>query len=571
MGVHAFEIFLPDSDYEDTFQDLSKMRPNRRHSSTSSAGNAKPDNKEPLGKLVFKQDDLNSLKCLVAAGMTRRRVECEPAPPTPNGKGNGRNAPKTTFTLNDGSAKLTDPFAIAWFLGVYDNKASKTQDKFGAFMMQWKSFASTEIKPFLTALLREGHMKRRDFDHANNVRKIRLMTSLDTLNQTLMKSRFLTGNNKPAIADVILCVDLLPLFDKEWAPTDGLNVYLKDILTKDYKFIKEWFRLVTSSKAFSTALLQFKVNLTTNTTVTKKPRKKSTTSQSEVTSKGDGVDGNAAAKGKGRKYRVSSTESANEIKSERVDMSGLAKRPLKILCLHGYRQNDITFREKLGAFRKMVGKYCEFTFVTAPHPVLPMGHEDINQDQRGWWFSRENDYFKADDATDCDKGFESSLGMIERTFQLHGPFDGIFAFSQGAALASLMCLMKERKELAPAIDFKFTILSHPGGHFVPAKVQQKQSYFRFLHKVAQLRPEQPEAEEDKKEVAKEEATEGGSGDAKPEDDEKKTAQGTDLKADVPPPEKEGETSSTSTDENQNKEKIKTEVSASSEAPQQVAA
>ena len=105
------------------------------------------------------------------------------------------------------------------------------------------------------------------------------------------------GNNKPTIADVILCVDLLPLFDKEWAPTDGLNVYLKDILTKDYKFIKEWFRLVTSSKAFSTALLQFKVNLTTNTTVTKKPRKKSTTSQSEVTSKGDGVDGNAAAKG----------------------------------------------------------------------------------------------------------------------------------------------------------------------------------------------------------------------------------------------------------------------------------
>ena len=54
-SVHAFEIFLPDSDYEDTFQDLSKMRPNRRHSSTSSAGNAKPDNKEPLGKLVFKQ------------------------------------------------------------------------------------------------------------------------------------------------------------------------------------------------------------------------------------------------------------------------------------------------------------------------------------------------------------------------------------------------------------------------------------------------------------------------------------------------------------------------------------
>ena len=54
-SIHAFEIFLPDSDNEDTFQDVSEMRPNRRHSSTSSAGNAKPDNKEPLGKLVFKQ------------------------------------------------------------------------------------------------------------------------------------------------------------------------------------------------------------------------------------------------------------------------------------------------------------------------------------------------------------------------------------------------------------------------------------------------------------------------------------------------------------------------------------
>jgi len=126
------------------------------------------------------------------------------------------------------------------------------------------------------------------------------------------------------------------------------------------------------------------------------------------------------------------------------------------------------------------------------------------------------------------------------------------------------------EELLPLFEGA-TILSHPGGHFVPAKNHQKLSYFRFLHKVAQLRPEQTEDEEDKKEVAKETAaTEGGSGDAKPEE-EKKTAQGTDLKADIPPPEKEGETSSTPTDENQNKEKIKTEVSASSEAPQQVAA
>jgi len=186
-----------------------------------------------------------------------------------------------------------------------------------------------------------------------------------------------------------------------------------------------------------------------------------------------------------------------------------------------------------------------------------------------------------------------------------------------------MCLMKERKELAPAIDFKFaimvaafkslsskhakwygpeamrvtlptlhvigaedrvikkqlseellplfegaTVLSHPGGHFVPAKVHQKQSYFRFLHKVAQLRPEQPENEEEKTEVDKE-TTEGGAAGAKPEGERIK--QETDKKADVTPSEKEVENSSTPTDENQNKEKIKTEVPTSSEAPQQIAA
>ena len=48
------------------------------------------------------------------------------------------------------------------------------------------------------------------------------------------------------LADVIVGVDLLPLLDKAWSPEGGHNVFLKDILSKDYKFIREWFRLVKS-------------------------------------------------------------------------------------------------------------------------------------------------------------------------------------------------------------------------------------------------------------------------------------------------------------------------------------
>lgn len=38
---------------------------------------------------------------------------------------------------------------------------------------------------------------------------------------------------------------------------------------------------------------------------------------------------------------------------------------LKILCLHGYRQNADSFKSKLGSFRKFINKYAELTFVDA--------------------------------------------------------------------------------------------------------------------------------------------------------------------------------------------------------------
>ena len=52
---------------------------------------------------------------------------------------------------------------------------------------------------------------------------------------------------------------------------------------------------------------------------------------------------------------------------------------MKILCIHGYRQNEKMFREKTGAFRKIVGKHADLIFITAPHAVQPMNEEDSNQ------------------------------------------------------------------------------------------------------------------------------------------------------------------------------------------------
>jgi hypothetical protein len=55
---------------------------------------------------------------------------------------------------------------------------------------------------------------------------------------------------------------------------------------------------------------------------------------------------------------------------------------LRILCLHGYRQNGNIFREKTGSFRKLLKKHvAEFVYIDAPH-IIPiqdnMNEQDTN-------------------------------------------------------------------------------------------------------------------------------------------------------------------------------------------------
>lgn len=238
------------------------------------------------------------------------------------------------------------------------------------------------------------------------------------------------------------------------------------------------------------------------------------------------------------------------------ELPPLPSKPFRILCLHGYRQNETSFREKLGAFRGITGKFLDFTFITAPNRVLPLSAEDINQDQRGWWFSRDSDYFQAQDVTDCDKGFEQSLTTIVEAFELHGPFHGLMGFSQGAALVALLCLLKARQPdfFSDKVTFQFAIMvaafrsrssrhaeffdqtnplfkkvqiptlhvigdsdriidrsmseeiltffdcpsvmHHSGAHFVPASSRQKMGYLGFLSKVYEtVKPDQGHQEE----------------------------------------------------------------------------
>lgn len=214
--------------------------------------------------------------------------------------------------------------------------------------------------------------------------------------------------------------------------------------------------------------------------------------------------------------------------------------PLRILCIHGYRQNSSSFRQKLGAFRKACGKRAEFVFFDAPHLVPTKKSEegpveseipDETTDERGWWFSAQNDDVLSFNALEDSKicpGFEESLRAISEAESSLGPFDGLLSFSQGAAMAGLFLAahphaafrfvifvagFKSKSEAHQHLydaSRKITIpslhvfgdtdgvipkpmsleyldtcenpqtLNHPGGHFVPAAGPQKKVFNAFL-------------------------------------------------------------------------------------------
>ncbi|WKX95115.1 hypothetical protein Q1695_011962 [Nippostrongylus brasiliensis] len=123
----------------------------------------------------------------------------------------------------------------------------------------------------------------------------------------------------------------------------------------------------------------------------------------------------------------------------------LTRNRLRILCLHGYRQNDVLFREKTGSLRKQFKKYADFEFICAP--LVPNVNSEERGDVRGWWFSREDDQFSSRDVCSIATGFDKSVSLVCDYVHANGPFDGILGFSQGASMAHLLLTMERKGEV----------------------------------------------------------------------------------------------------------------------------
>uniref|UniRef100_A0A0N4Z4E4 FSH1 domain-containing protein n=1 Tax=Parastrongyloides trichosuri TaxID=131310 RepID=A0A0N4Z4E4_PARTI len=143
------------------------------------------------------------------------------------------------------------------------------------------------------------------------------------------------------------------------------------------------------------------------------------------------------------------------------------KKKLKILCLHGYRQNALMFREKTGGLRKALKSLAEFEFITAPLiPDIPVdssndcdsnGTESSNEiGPRAWWFSKEVKTFSSKDVCNIAVGFDEAVKEVTTFIKENGPFDGLMGFSQGASMVHLLTSLGYKKEIQ--LSWKFIIM-----------------------------------------------------------------------------------------------------------------
>ncbi|EGG25155.1 DUF341 family protein [Cavenderia fasciculata] len=100
------------------------------------------------------------------------------------------------------------------------------------------------------------------------------------------------------------------------------------------------------------------------------------------------------------------------------------KKRLRILCLHGYKQNANLFKSKTAVLRKSLDDIAEFVYVDAPHTI------DEAKGTASWW--------RASGDGKEYRGWETTLDYLKNIFIKKGPFDGIIGFSQGAILSSLI-------------------------------------------------------------------------------------------------------------------------------------
>lgn len=115
-------------------------------------------------------------------------------------------------------------------------------------------------------------------------------------------------------------------------------------------------------------------------------------------------------------------------------------RKLRILCLHGYHGTAEILRLQMQRLIAATESIADHICVDAP---------SLRERDFGWWHAVE------DRETGVEyKGWPRTREWIRTVFERDGHFDGVFGFSQGAALAGLLVGLRGERPLA----FDFAVI-----------------------------------------------------------------------------------------------------------------
>jgi hypothetical protein len=116
-------------------------------------------------------------------------------------------------------------------------------------------------------------------------------------------------------------------------------------------------------------------------------------------------------------------------------------RELRILCLHGYHGSAAVLRTQMARFVAAMPADVEFVYFDAP---------SLAAGDYGWWHASSG-------------GWERTRTWATQLFRSTGGFDGVFGFSQGAALTGLLAGVQQTRIGDPHEDINFDLAVMIGG------------------------------------------------------------------------------------------------------------
>jgi predicted esterase len=109
-------------------------------------------------------------------------------------------------------------------------------------------------------------------------------------------------------------------------------------------------------------------------------------------------------------------------------------RDLRMLCLHGYHGSGAILRRQMAPLAAAIGSNVELVYVDAP---------SLSEGDFGWWHEGFS-------------GWERTRDWTVELLRTSPRIDGIFGFSQGAALTGLLAALRD-SGYAP-LEFEFAIM-----------------------------------------------------------------------------------------------------------------